>query len=107
MGRKRCGKRRNCLFQAISPFPTTFSKDLKESKNQGLFGKGLGSSKCTISKKIKSVDTGFHKIVEHEDQDTESVVSNFNLYCVQKTRSTEVMFITQRVSAAAAKHIYL
>ena len=23
-GRKHCGKRRNCLFQAISPFPTVF-----------------------------------------------------------------------------------
>ena len=28
MGRKHCGKRRNCLLQAISPFPEVFSKDL-------------------------------------------------------------------------------
>ena len=28
MGRKHCGKRRNCLLKAISPFPTLFSKDL-------------------------------------------------------------------------------
>ena len=28
MVRKHCGKRRNCLLQAISPFPTVFSKDL-------------------------------------------------------------------------------
>ena len=28
MGRKHCGKRRNCLLPAISPFPTVFSKDL-------------------------------------------------------------------------------
>ena len=27
-GRKHCGKRRNCSFWAISPFPTVFSKDL-------------------------------------------------------------------------------
>ena len=27
-GRKHCGKRRNCSSQAISPFPTVFSKDL-------------------------------------------------------------------------------
>ena len=27
-GRKHCGKRRNCSLQAISPFPTVFSKDL-------------------------------------------------------------------------------
>ena len=28
MGRKHCGKRRNCSLRAISPFPTMFSKDL-------------------------------------------------------------------------------
>ena len=28
MGRKHCGKRRNCLSRAISPFPTVFSKGL-------------------------------------------------------------------------------
>ena len=28
MVRKHCGKRRNCLLQAISPFATVFSKDL-------------------------------------------------------------------------------
>ena len=28
MGRKLCRERRNCLLQAISPFPTVFSKDL-------------------------------------------------------------------------------
>ena len=28
MGRKHYGKRRNCLLQANSPFPTVFSKDL-------------------------------------------------------------------------------
>ena len=27
-GRKHCGKRRNCLLQAISPLPAVFSKDL-------------------------------------------------------------------------------
>ena len=27
-GQKHCGKRRNCSLQAISPFPTVFSKDL-------------------------------------------------------------------------------
>ena len=27
-GRKHCGKRRNCLWRAISPFPTLFPKDL-------------------------------------------------------------------------------
>ena len=28
MGKKHCGKRRNCSLRAISPFPTVFSKDL-------------------------------------------------------------------------------
>ena len=28
MGRKHSGKKRNCSLQAISPFPTVFSKDL-------------------------------------------------------------------------------
>ena len=28
MGRKHCGKRRNCSLQAISPIPTVFSKNL-------------------------------------------------------------------------------
>ena len=33
MGGKHCGKRRNCLSRAISPFPTVFSK--------GLFPRGV------------------------------------------------------------------
>ena len=28
MGRKQCGKGRNCSLRAVSPFPTVFSKDL-------------------------------------------------------------------------------
>ena len=28
IGRKHCGKRRNCSLRAISPFPTVFSKSL-------------------------------------------------------------------------------
>ena len=32
-GKKHCEKRRNCLLQAISPFPTVFSK--------GLFPRGI------------------------------------------------------------------
>ena len=33
MGRKHCGKRRNCSLRAISPFPTVFAK--------GLFPRGV------------------------------------------------------------------
>ena len=36
------GKRRNCSLQAISPFPTVFSRlVLQTCKNQDLIGKGL------------------------------------------------------------------
>ena len=38
MGGKHCGKRRNCLLQAISPFPTVFSK--------GLFPRGIKNCHC-------------------------------------------------------------
>ena len=45
-GRKHCGKRRNCWLQAISPFPTVFSKDLRcrDVKTRGLFRKGLSQN---------------------------------------------------------------
>ena len=41
MGRKQCGKRKNCSLRAISPFPTVFSKTLvlqarKKKKKTGL-----------------------------------------------------------------------
>ena len=38
MCRKHCGKRRNCLLRAISPFPTVFLK--------GLFPKGVKRRHC-------------------------------------------------------------
>ena len=40
-GRKHCGKMRNCLSQAISPFPTVFSKDLyfRQIKTRACLGK--------------------------------------------------------------------
>ena len=43
MGRKHCGKRRNCSLRAISPFPTVFSKkDLycRHVKTSACLGKG-------------------------------------------------------------------
>ena len=41
-GRKLCGKRRNCLSQAISPFPKVFSQDLycQQVKPRACLGKG-------------------------------------------------------------------
>ena len=38
MGRKHCGKRKNCLLQAMSPFPKVFSK--------GLFPRGVKRCHC-------------------------------------------------------------
>ena len=47
-GRKHCGKRRNCSLQAISPFPTVFSKDL--------FSRGVKRCHCVgIDKKIELI----------------------------------------------------
>ena len=41
-GGKHCGKRRNCSYRAISPFPTVFSKDLPciSIKTQACLRKG-------------------------------------------------------------------
>ena len=40
--RKQCGKRRNRLLQAISPFPSVFKRFvLQTRKKQGLLRKGL------------------------------------------------------------------
>ena len=42
MDRKYCGKRRNCLLAAISPFPTVYTKDLycRYVKTRACLGKG-------------------------------------------------------------------
>ena len=42
IGRKLCGKKRNCSMRAISPFPTEFSKDLycRYVKTRACLGKG-------------------------------------------------------------------
>ena len=52
-GRKHSAKRRNCLSQAISPFPTVFSKDLysRHVKTRACLGKGL----CTCKNYSKSI----------------------------------------------------
>ena len=43
IGRKHCGKRRNCSSHAISPFSTAFLKNLvlQTRENKGLLGEGL------------------------------------------------------------------
>ena len=47
MGRKHCGKRRNCSIRVISPFPTDFSKDMqyRHIKTRAVLGKGYTTEK--------------------------------------------------------------
>ena len=50
MDRKDCGKRRNCLLRAISPFSTVFKRLVTQKcKNKGLGGKVLNRPKNTLS----------------------------------------------------------
>ena len=51
MGRKHCGKRRNCSLRAISPFPTKFSKGLfpRGVKRCHCVGRGLLRASCMSS----------------------------------------------------------
>ena len=51
-GRKLCGKRRNCLLQAISPFPTVFSKGLFPRGVKRCHCVGMGYVKMVISRRI-------------------------------------------------------
>ena len=49
-GRKHCEKSRNCSLQAISPFPTLFSKNFycRHVKTRACLGMGWGSLKLVI-----------------------------------------------------------
>ena len=44
MGRKTCGKRRNCSLRAISAFPTVFSRDFyfRHGKTRACLGYSRG-----------------------------------------------------------------
>ena len=55
-GRKHGVKGRNCSLQAISSFPTVFSKGLhsRHIKNLGLFGKGLNMISVISLKQLTS-----------------------------------------------------
>ena len=57
MGRKQCGKRRNCSLRAISPFPALFSKDLycRHAKTRDFLGKGY---LCTEKKSFHAAEGG-------------------------------------------------
>ena len=66
MDRKHCGKRRNCLLRAISPFPIVFSKGLfprgvKRCHHVGMGSPDmpiLGSSNSTANKDMMSKNYG-------------------------------------------------
>ena len=70
MGRKHCGKRRNCSLRAISPFSTVFSKVFKRLVSQGrqkgsLCGNGLRKhphlyNQTEICLKTKERERGVH-----------------------------------------------
>ena len=57
MGRKHCGKRRNCSLRAISPFPTVFSKDLycRHVKKTGLVWEGVNSLFSNFQQRFKKI----------------------------------------------------
>ena len=63
MGRKHCGKRRNCSSRAISPFPTVFSK--------GFYCRHVKRIKRKLNASAKRVDT---------DQPTWSAQADLNRY---------------------------
>ena len=58
-GKKHSGKRRNRSLQAISPFPTVFSKDLycRHVKNRACLGKGSRSVKPQDNQLIQITDS--------------------------------------------------
>ena len=76
MGRKHCGKRRNCSLRAISPFRTVFSKDLYCRHVTGLVWKrvnplrdmpilGSSNSKATKDMMSKKMDKwGYNYLIE-------------------------------------------
>ena len=59
MGRKHCGKRRNCSLRAISPFPVVFSKDLycRHVKTRACLGNGLVSKNYHFYHKLEAYRT--------------------------------------------------
>ena len=54
-GRKHCGKRRNCLLQAISPFPTVFSKGLLPRRVKRCHCVGMGKPITTQSQVLTTL----------------------------------------------------
>ena len=72
MGRKHCGKRRNCSLPAVSPFATVFSKGLFPQGRQkvSLCGNGLNISfpiNLRIKQSLKAeVSKSFFKIDEKD-----------------------------------------
>ena len=67
-GRKHCGKRRNCSLQAISPFPTVFSKDLycRHVKTRACFWKGLTLPETSLGSDMSAVHIVLKTLGEKE-----------------------------------------
>ena len=98
MGRKHCGKKRNCLLQAISPFPTVFSKDLysKQVTNLGLFGKELNVTKYKVQNIIGKGEMLVTRIVTNLSKFKAFEDDNFNVAEMAK-------FVFDRVEKNAGK----
>ena len=70
MGRKHCGKRRNCSLRAISPFPTAFSK--------GLLPRGVKRCCCVgmFFSLTLSQTTNFRRLKKPERLKLQTTISN-------------------------------
>ena len=87
MGRKHCGKRKNCSLRAISPFPTVFSNSLfpRGIKRCHCVGMGLvtfeESLNLTLYHRIQSFNNtgeeGHHK---HCRKNVSFYISTFNSF---------------------------
>ena len=67
MGRKHCGKRRNCSLRAISPFPTVVLKDFllkTRKKTRACLGKGLSlASELVIVPIVSKKNYRFSRVI--------------------------------------------
>ena len=91
MGRKHCGKRRNCSLRAISPFPIVFSKDMycRHVKTRACLGKGVQCicKKCHLGQPITR---GIPNRMAFRDTETIRNVNHFakglplRIFCISR-----------------------
>ena len=72
-GRKHCGKRRNCLLRAISPFPTVFSKGSFPGGVKSCHSVGMGYTSATQSRTLTRGPWGPESLYRHW------LAGNFNM----------------------------